>query len=257
MNLSWLYLTLGLGSFVGPATSSSMNGQASRLVDFQLAGIIGLFINFIGNAGMGASSAFYNTLFAVCLFNICRASGGKIVSVNSRILLQRFPEDEMLGRVMSLDYVQFSVTAALGATTAGLLRDVGMFDAANSIFIISCGLAIVSLYWICYHYDGQGAASNKTAPYDRQLQPGKPEMESNVYVPSELKDPSARRRETRHIFTLSGIAFIMMAMMIMEIVVSVGKDRAEMAASANMTEITSLTSLSDSLESAPLSDFDA
>ena len=103
INLSLLYVSLGLGSFIGPIAGT----RSPTLSQTQYSAIVGQFINLIGVGGMGIANTLLDTTWSVCAFNVVRASGGKISGVNSRILLNRLASNEMMGRVMGIDFSIF------------------------------------------------------------------------------------------------------------------------------------------------------
>mmetsp|Transcript_10809 Transcript_10809/g.15448 ORF Transcript_10809/g.15448 Transcript_10809/m.15448 type:complete len:652 (-) Transcript_10809:95-2050(-) len=218
MNLAYLYLTLGLGSFVGPAGAASVNGGAPKLINFQFAAIVGFFINFVGNFGMGAANSLIDTILSVCIFNVCRASGGKIVMVNSRMLLQSFPEDNMLGRVMSLDYAVFFGSAALGAVVAGVLQDIVGLDATTTTYICSLVLGVASLRWSIYHLNEQGGADARARKFDERGPPGARAppviVDEAADAITQAKASTGVKKSKRTVFILSSIVCTAMMFMV-------------------------------------------
>mmetsp|Transcript_14729 Transcript_14729/g.21218 ORF Transcript_14729/g.21218 Transcript_14729/m.21218 type:complete len:328 (+) Transcript_14729:100-1083(+) len=167
LNLAFLYLSLGIGSFIGPVAGT----RSPTLKQCQLIGIFGMILNFSGIAGMGITNILVNNLWVVCLFNIVRASGGKIAGVNSRLMLNRLADDRMMGRVMALDYIGFVLMSSCGAILCGVLEDYYSMDGSETTFVIVGILAFVTLTWVIYHNNNKGAASPECVAYDEKKVP--------------------------------------------------------------------------------------
>jgi hypothetical protein len=54
-----------------------------------------------------------------------RSNGSTIIWVNSTLLLQTLTAKDMLGRILAIEYVFYTIFEALSATSAGRLQDIG------------------------------------------------------------------------------------------------------------------------------------
>jgi len=161
-NLTLLYLTLGMGSFLGPAAGA----HPQTLKQSQLFGVIGIIINVAGIAGMGITNTLLNNVWAVGFFNIVRASGGKLTGVNGGIILNQVVDDHMMGRVMALDYIFFVLFCSTGAIFSAVLQDYLYLDNSETAFVVTAAAALIALSWTMYHNSGKGTASPECLPFN-------------------------------------------------------------------------------------------
>jgi hypothetical protein len=151
--LGVLFSLVGIGCLLGPLATEPFI-DVERPTTAQLSCVMGLLLLAIGYAGWSFPDA---PFFIISTFALIRAAGSSIIWINSTLLLQQFSTEQMLGRVLAIDYALALLGEASSAYLCGILMD----QANMSAFSISFNLAILSsvlaLIWGWYHMSGRGA----------------------------------------------------------------------------------------------------
>ena len=153
--LGILFTCLGAGCFVGPMLANFFTNP-ERPATLQMVCVAGIAFMMSGWIGFSQSSSF--SLF--CFFSLVRGIGSSIIWVNSSILLQRLAAQEILGRVLALDFALMMIFDCVTAYVTGVLLDAGVTKHEIAA-VVSVVAASFLLLWSIYHVLGQGAAQKK------------------------------------------------------------------------------------------------
>ncbi|CAB9505976.1 Pfam:DUF894 [Seminavis robusta] len=165
--LGVLFACMGFGCFLFPL-------MADRLVDMkhptsiQKMCIVSLAISALGFGGI----AFFEPFWCICFFTLVRAGGASVNWILSSILLQKFSSDEMMGRVLSVDFALALLFEATSAYAAGFLQDQLHMGAHLVAFCMSCLGLVLSAIWLLYHLAGRGAGAAPKDESDNNSQGG-------------------------------------------------------------------------------------
>jgi MFS family permease len=151
--LGILFALVGIGCLFGPLATEPFT-DIERPTTVQLACVMGFFLSAIGYGGWSFEGA---PFWSITTFALIRSAGSSIIWINSTLLLQKFSTEQMMGRVLAIDYA----LALLGEAAAAYLCGVLMDRADLSAYQVSFYLAILSLVlfltWSWYHISGHGA----------------------------------------------------------------------------------------------------
>jgi hypothetical protein len=151
--LGLLFAIPGIGCMIGPLVADRYTNMAQPKT-IQLACVYSFALTVFGLLMMGLFRQFW----LIGLFTGIRAMGSAIVWINSSLLLQKFCEPEMFGRLSAIENALALFGEAASALGAGLLQDLG-WDAEEVCLLLSgLGIFLASL-WAFYHFAGRGAAS--------------------------------------------------------------------------------------------------
>jgi hypothetical protein len=153
VRLGILFAIPGIGCFIGPIVANRFTNM-KKPKSIQLACVYSLALTVFGLLMMGVFSQFW----LIGLFTGIRAMGSAIVWINSSLLLQKFCEPDMFGRVSSIEFALAILGEAASALVAGLLQDLG-WDAEEVCLLLSAFGTFLASLWAFYHFAGRGAAS--------------------------------------------------------------------------------------------------
>jgi hypothetical protein len=156
--LGLLFAIPGIGCIVGPLVADRFTNMTQPKT-IQLACVYSFGLTVFGLLMMGIFRQFW----LIGLFTGIRAMGSAIVWINSSLLLQKFCEPDMFGRLSAIENALALFGEAASALGAGLLQDLG-WDAEEVCLLLSViGIFLASL-WAFYHYTGNGAVSYREGP---------------------------------------------------------------------------------------------
>jgi hypothetical protein len=151
--LGILFAVVGVGCLVGPLIAEPFV-DLERPMSLQLSCVVSFGIMAVGLYGWGIFASFW----PLCVFAFIRAAGSSINWINSSLLLQKFSEPQMLGRVMAVDYALALLTEAASAYVCGMLVDQFGFTASQVSSSFGSFGVVCMFLWGWYHYSGHGAA---------------------------------------------------------------------------------------------------
>ena len=143
---------LGAGCFVGPLFANVFTDLACpSTLQFSCVGAIAFMM--CGWIGISQSSSF--SMF--CSFLFVRGVGECIIWVNASLLLQRLTAQEMLGRVLALEFAFMMIAESVTAYLAGFMIDAGLtkHQIAGLLSVVAAGFLA---FWSVYHILGFGGA---------------------------------------------------------------------------------------------------
>ena len=158
MRLGILFAIPGIGCFVGPIVANRFTNMR-KPESIQLACVFSLALTVFGLLMMGL----FRQIWLIGLFTGIRAMGSAIVWINSSLLLQKFCEPDMFGRLTSIEYALAVLGEAASALGAGILQDLG-WDAEEVCLLLSALGTFLASIWAFYHFTGCGAASYREEP---------------------------------------------------------------------------------------------
>jgi MFS family permease len=150
--LGLLFSVVGVGCLLGPLIAEPFMDM-ERPASLQLSCVVSFGIMAFGFYGWSMFTPFWS----LCFFASIRAAGSSILWINSSILLQKFSEPQMLGRVMAVDVALAYSTEAASAYVCGVLLDKVGLTAPEVSFVFGSFGALCMLLWGWYHFSGGGA----------------------------------------------------------------------------------------------------
>eukprot|EP00956_Cyclotella_meneghiniana_P028853 scaffold68283_cov86-Cyclotella_meneghiniana.AAC.1 len=111
--LGILFASQGIGCIVGPVVIETVTDM-EKISSLEAACVVSYLLLGLGYFGMAGIEG----LVPLCVFNSVRSAGSNIIYIYSSLMLQRFCSNDMLGRVMAVDYA-LSTLAEGGAIIAG------------------------------------------------------------------------------------------------------------------------------------------
>ena len=150
--LGLLFSVVGVGCLLGPLIAEPFMDM-ERPASLQLSCILSFGIMAFGFYGWSMFTPFWS----LCFFASIRAAGSSILWTNSSILLQKFSEPQMLGRVMAVDVALGQLTEAASAYMCGVLLDKVSLTTPEVSFVFGSFGALCMLLWGWYHISGGGA----------------------------------------------------------------------------------------------------
>jgi hypothetical protein len=158
LRLGILFAIPGIGCFIGPVVANRFTNMR-KPKSIQLACVCALALTVFGLLMMGI----FHQFWLIGLFTGIRAMGSAIVWINSSLLLQKFCEPDMFGRLSSIEYALAVLGEAASALGAGILQDLG-WDAEEVCLILAVLGTFLASIWAFYHLTGRGAASYREEP---------------------------------------------------------------------------------------------
>ncbi|MCB9459342.1 MAG: MFS transporter [Anaerolineaceae bacterium] len=143
VSLSLLYSAFGLGAFIGPILTNTINDgsvrQMRRLIIIGFAAMVASWFLW------GVSSIFFMVILAVFL----RGIGGSINWTYSVVIIQKTAPDAKLGRMFALDFAGFQVMTVISTLIHGWLVDQVPIEHLNWIILGTGAVTVVPLMvWI-------------------------------------------------------------------------------------------------------------
>jgi predicted MFS family arabinose efflux permease len=169
--LGVIFASVGVGCFIGPIISERLTDM-EKPRSLENACLVSYALMAMGYFGLAQIEGF----ISVCLSSSIRAAGSSIVWIYSSLLLQvrtyircgnysaapaeisafflqllqKFCSNNMLGRVMALDYALATLSEAIAAMAAGLLQDDAELTPESVSFIMAL-IAVITLFmWALY-----------------------------------------------------------------------------------------------------------
>ena len=144
--LGMLFACMGLGYFSGPLIADRFTSM-QHAASIQKACIIARACAATGCFGMGL----FDPIWSICLWTWVRSAGAAINWIDSSLLLQKFSSDEMMGRVLSVDFSLALWGEASSAFIAGMLQDQVGMTASKVAFVMAAAGATLALVWSLYY----------------------------------------------------------------------------------------------------------
>lgn len=156
LHMGILFSFVGLGCLVGPFVSNAFTDM-KRPETLQLSCIVSYGVMVVGFMGLG----FFEGFLYKCVCTMVRSSGAAIMWTNSSILLQKFCDNKMLGRVSAVDYGIATLAEGASSVIASILHD-GLHLSAECVsYAISLIGCFIIVGWTRFHLSGGGAAAAK------------------------------------------------------------------------------------------------
>merc|ERR1712232_397040 len=162
--LGYIFAAVGIGCFIGPLLSEPFV-SLEKPYTLQISCILSIGTASIGCIGMGLFSTSFN---AVLFFTIVRSAGAAINWVNSGLLIQKFTDIELLGRMTSFEMAFSFLAEAFMAYICGVLQDELHLSAKLVAIIVGMIGVLFTILWSIYHICGMGAA-NIQAVHDNNI----------------------------------------------------------------------------------------
>eukprot|EP00584_Thalassiosira_punctigera_P016081 CAMPEP_0172564856 /NCGR_PEP_ID=MMETSP1067-20121228/105955_1 /TAXON_ID=265564 ORGANISM="Thalassiosira punctigera, Strain Tpunct2005C2" /NCGR_SAMPLE_ID=MMETSP1067 /ASSEMBLY_ACC=CAM_ASM_000444 /LENGTH=626 /DNA_ID=CAMNT_0013355629 /DNA_START=283 /DNA_END=2163 /DNA_ORIENTATION=- len=145
---------IGMGSLVGPMVANTRTDPA-RPVTLQRACLVAMWMQLLSWLILWRARRFP----AFLLGTFVRATGSSAIWVNSTLLLQTLSAPPMLGKVLAVEYMSYTVFESASATAAGKMEDVGVNK--NTVALYTAGVAALCIgLWSHYTLIVQGGAAN-------------------------------------------------------------------------------------------------
>lgn len=142
--LGLLFGAVGAGCFLGPVLVDNFTSM-DRVQTIERACILSFAAMTIGCYGSSSVGGFA----WVCLFTSIRSAGSSIVWIQSSLLLQKYSANDMLGRVISIDYALATLSEAFSAMVGGIFQDKLDLSAEKVAFLMSLvGLATFTIWFV-------------------------------------------------------------------------------------------------------------
>jgi MFS family permease len=179
IRLGILFAVVGVGCVVGPLMVEPYLDM-KKPTTLQISCIFSHLLMAAGYFGWSAMASYWS----LCVFATLRAMGSSIIWINSGIMLQKFSDPDMLGRVTAAEYALGLLSEAAAAFMCGFLLDfVGLCPSQVS-FLAGCTGLFWIVVWSFYHLAGRGAVLYKEEDYGKATQSGSFGRSVSV-VPSE------------------------------------------------------------------------
>jgi len=150
--LGILFGFVGIGCFLGPIIVDRFTDM-DRVTSLERACVGSFLLMAIGCYGL--SSSFdehddHRKFFWVCAFTSVRSAGSSVIWVQSSLILQKFSDASMLGRVVSVDYALATLAEAFSAMCGGLLQDDAGLSAEEVSFWMAAVAFGIFVVWVVY-----------------------------------------------------------------------------------------------------------
>lgn len=143
--LGILFAMFGLGCLIGPLISDRFVSM-KRPRSIHGACVIAFAVLSMGFAGMGLSRSFHS----VCISTVIRGCGSSVLWINSTLLLQKYSQEDMLGRVMSVDLALCTLITSISAFVAGSLEDKTSLGPQDVCIIMALVGFFIFIAWSIY-----------------------------------------------------------------------------------------------------------
>lgn len=143
--LGLLFGAVGAGCFLGPVLVDNFTSM-DRVQTIERACILSFAAMTIGCYGLSSVGNF----IWMCFFTSIRSAGSSIVWIQSSLLLQKYSDNGMLGRVMSIDYALATLSEAFSAMVGGVVQDRLDLSAENVSFLMSLVGFATFIIWSIY-----------------------------------------------------------------------------------------------------------
>jgi len=145
--LGILFASVGVGCFVGPVVIEKVT-DVENTSSLEAACVVSYLLLGLGYFGMAGIDSF----LSLCIFNALRAAGSSIIWIYSSLLLQKFCSNDMLGRVMAVDYALSTLSEAVAVIAGGLLLDIAGLSPYHVSFIMAILALATMIMWTVYFY---------------------------------------------------------------------------------------------------------
>ena len=143
--LGVLFTFVGVGCFLGPVIVDHFTSM-DQVASLERACLGSFLLMGVGCFGLYNAKSF----LWVCIYTSVRAAGSNIVWIHSSLLLQKFSNESMLGRVMSVDYALATLSEAVSAMGGGMLQDHAGLTAEQVSFLMSMLALFTLAAWVIY-----------------------------------------------------------------------------------------------------------
>jgi len=146
--LGILFAFVGIGCFIGPIVADPFTDM-DRSESLERMCWISFLSMAVGCYGLSQVESFG----WVCVMTSVRSAGSSIVWIDSSLLLQKFASNNMLGRVMAVDYALATLSEAFSAMAGGMLQDdVGMSAEDVSLIMAVVGLVTLVVWGVYFTF---------------------------------------------------------------------------------------------------------
>lgn len=150
--LGILFACSGVGCLVGPMLVDPYT-DVSRPQTLQLSCVLSFVFLTLGSTVLGFTSHFW----IICIFTMVRAAGSSVLWINSSILVQKFSDPSLLGRVSSAEYALALLSESFSAFLSGRLLDKIHLSAEDVSLLLGALSTFILTGWFIYHLQGRGA----------------------------------------------------------------------------------------------------
>jgi hypothetical protein len=174
--LGFLFSLVGIGSLLGPLLTEPFI-DVERPTTVQFSCVFGFVLSAIGYGGWSLNGS---PFWSICTFALIRAAGSSIIWINSTLLLQKCSTEQMLGRVLAIDYGLGLLMEAGSAYLCGILMDRSHLSAYQVSFLLAILSLLFSLFWGWYTICGREVG--KVGPTSQNEGISLPDEESHYLI---------------------------------------------------------------------------
>ena len=140
--LGLIFASVGLGCFVAPLIFDHFTRmEDSRSLERSC--LVSYLFMAIGCFGMSVVTSFAEIYWCTAI----RAGGSSVVWIYSSLLLQKFSSEQMLGRVLSVDYALATLAESISAFGGGYLQDKFGMSAEQVSFLMGVIATTAFVLW--------------------------------------------------------------------------------------------------------------
>ena len=143
--LGLIFAFVGLGCFVGPLIFDHVT-RMENSESLERSCLASYLLMAIGCFGMSIVTSFTE----IYLCTAIRAGGSSVLWIYSSLLLQKFSSEQMLGRVLSVDYALATLGEAMSAFGGGFLQDDFGMSAEQVSFLMGVIATAAFFLWTIY-----------------------------------------------------------------------------------------------------------
>ncbi|KAL7522845.1 hypothetical protein ACHAWX_007563 [Stephanocyclus meneghinianus] len=145
--LGILFASVGVGCFLGPVLVESFTDM-EKPSSLEGACLVSYLLMAIGCWGLAQINGF----ISICCYTAIRSAGSSVIWIHSSLLLQKFCENNMLGRVMAVDYALATLCEAISAMCGGLLQDKAGWSPESVSYTMSMVALSTLVLWARYFF---------------------------------------------------------------------------------------------------------
>jgi len=143
--LGLIFASVGLGCFVAPLIFDHFT-RMENPESLERSCLASYMLMAIGCFGMSVVTSFTEIYWCTAI----RAGGSSVLWIYSSLLLQKFCSQEMLGRVLSVDYALATLAESISAFGGGFLQDDFGMSAEQVSFLMGVVATTAFVLWTIY-----------------------------------------------------------------------------------------------------------
>ena len=140
--LGIIFASVGIGCLIGPLVADPF-ARMDNTTSLEMMCLASFLCMGIGWLGL----SWYIDFALVCVFSAVRAAGSTIAWIYTTLLLQKFSDDDMLGRVMGIDLALAALGKASSAMLAGILQDNAGLSAEQVSLVMAVTAFVMTVLW--------------------------------------------------------------------------------------------------------------